>query len=116
MKPVRQKIHHVDQTHNTCMVMSGKGNIYPVDLNHYCKEINEGDTAIVTKAISGEWILVDVENKYPKPLDITDFPKDTDGCLNWIAYCQYLDVIEDMKPSERVRFDEYLKAKWEGHQ
>lgn len=111
MKPIRQTIHYVDD--DCCMVKSSKGNIYPVDLNHYCKQINVGDTALVTKSLNGEWLLVDVENKHTKPLDITDFPRDNTGCLNWIAYSQYLDVTEDMKPSEREEFDNYLKAQWE---
>ena len=115
MKPVRQEVHYVDD--DCCMVKSSKGNIYPVDLNHFCKSINVGDTALVVKSnVSKEWLLVDVEPKHPKPLDITDFPRDTDGCLNWVAYCQYQDLIKDMKPSERVEFDNYLKAKWEARQ
>ena len=108
MRQIRQKVHYVDQDHNTCMVMSGKGNIYPVDLNHYVKEINEGDTAIVTKAISGEWLLVDVEPKYPKQLDVTEFPRDENNCLAIIEYGKYLKVIEDMSESERVDFDNHL--------
>ena len=33
MKPVKQQIILVDQTHNTIMVESAKGNRYNVDLN-----------------------------------------------------------------------------------
>ena len=104
MKPIRQKVHYVDQTHNTCMVISGKGNIYPVDLNHYCKEINEGDTAIVTKSINGEWLLVDVEPKYPfsNPLDVTQFPRDDYNCLNIVEYGKYRKVFDELK-SDRER-------------
>ena len=112
MKPIRQKIHYVDPKHNTCMVMSGKGNIYPVDLNHYCKEIRPGDTAIVTKALSGEWLLVDVEPKYPRPLDVTEFPRDENNCLDIIAHSQYLQIIEGKSESERVRFDNMLLHKF----
>lgn len=113
MKPIAQEIVNIQTQYNTCMVKSSKGNIYPVDLNHYCKNIEVGDIALVTKSINGEWLLVDVENKHTEPLDITDFPRDNDGCLNWIAYCQYLDAIEDMSVSKRMEFDNYLKAKWE---
>ena len=88
--------------------MSGKGNIYPVDMNHYCKEINEGDQALVTKSLSGEWILVDVENKYPRPLDVTEFPKDNNGCLNVVEHCKYLNLIKDLSDKERVEFDNHL--------
>lgn len=104
MKPIRQKIHYVDPKHNTCMVMSGKGNIYPVDLNHYCKEIKPGDTGIVTKALSGEWILVDVEPKYPynQPLDITQFPRTDSNDLNHVEYYKYRKVFDDLN-SDRER-------------
>ena len=108
MKPIYQTIHLVDQEHNIVMVMSGKGNIYPVDMNHYCKEINEGDQALVTKSLSGEWILVDVENKYPRPLDVTEFPRDNNGCLNIVEHCKYLKLIESMPESKRVALDNHL--------
>ena len=108
MKPIKQTVHLVDPEHNMVMVMSGKGNIYPVDMNHYCKEIKEGDQALVTKSLSGEWILVDVEPKYPRPLDITEFPRDNDNCLNVVEHCKYLKLIKDMSESERVNFDNHL--------
>lgn len=110
MEPIKQTIHLVDQDNGMCMVMSGKGNLYPVSLNHYCKEINPGDTALVVKsAVSKEWLLVDVENKYPRHLDITEFPKDENNCLNWVEYHKYLDIIKDMPERERVEFDNHLK-------
>ena len=108
MKPIYQTVHLVDPDNNMVMVMSGKGNIYPVDMNHYCKEIHPGDQALVTKSLSGEWILVDVENKYPRRLDVTEFPRDTNNCLNVVEHCKYLKLIEDMSDSERVNFDNHL--------
>lgn len=109
MNPIPQTIHLVDQDNNICMVISGKGNIYPVDLNHYCKEIRPGDTAFVVKSsVSGEWLLVDVEPKYPKPLDVTEFPRDNNNCLNIVQHCKYLEVIRDMSESERVEYDNHL--------
>ena len=95
MNIIPQKVHLVDQDEGICMVISGKGNVYPVDLNHYCKDINVGDTAFVTKTLDGNWALVDVEPKYPKPLDVTEFPRDENNCLDMIARSQYLHVIED---------------------
>ena len=112
MKPIRQTVHHVDHDEGICMVMSGKGNVYPIDLNHYCNEIKEGDTAIVTKSISGEWLLVDVEPKYPAPLDVYEFPRDENNCLNIVQHCKYLEVIESMSESERVDFDNMLLRKF----
>jgi len=113
MNPIPQTIHLVDQDNNICMVISGKGNIYPVDLNHYCKEIHPGDTAFVVKSrVSGEWLLVDVEPKYPKPLDVTEFPRDENNCLDIIAHNQYLQIIEDKTESERVDFDNMLLRKF----
>lgn len=86
------------------MVMSGKGNIYPVDLNHYCKEIKEGDTAIVTKSLNGDWLLVDVEPKYPyaNPLDICQFPRTDSNDLNHVEYYKYRKIFDDLK-SDRER-------------
>ena len=108
MKPIYQTVHLVDHDNGMVMVMSGKGNIYPVDMNHYCKEIKEGDQALVTKSLSGEWILVDVEPKYPRRLDVTEFPRDNDNCLNVVEHCKYLKLIKDMSESERVNFDNHL--------
>ena len=51
MKPVKQQIILVDQTHNTIMVESAKGNRYNVDLNHYCGDINVGDTVCIIEAM-----------------------------------------------------------------
>ena len=112
MNVIPQKVHLVDQDEGICMVMSGKGNIYPVDLNHYCKEINVGDTAFVTKTLDGNWALVDVERKYPKPLDVTEFPRDENNCLDIIAHSQYLQIIEGKSESERVDFDNMLLRKF----
>ena len=108
MNIIPQKVHLVDQDEGICMVMSGKGTIYPVDLNHYCKEIHEGDTAFVTKTLDGNWALVDVESKYPKPLDVTEFPRDENNCLDIIAHSQYLQIIEGKSESERVEYDNHL--------
>lgn len=115
MKPVWQTVTDVSDC-GTCLVQNSKGQSYPCGINSYVKNIEVGDQALVSKSLSGEWIVIDVERKYSEPLDITDFPKASDGCLNWIAYCQYLDAIEDMKASERVEFDQYLKAQWEASQ
>ena len=112
MRAIRQKVHMVDLDLGICMVMSGKGNIYPIDLNRYCKEIKEGDTAIVTKSLEGDWILVDVEPKYPKPLDVTEFPRDENNCLDIVAHSQYLEIIEGKSESERVDFDNMLLRKF----
>ena len=109
---VWQTVIDVQPKYGTCLVESAKGNTYPAEINRLNKTINIGDKALVTKTLSGEWIVINVEHKYPRPLDIVDFPKAEDGCFNWIAYCEYLDAIEDMKPSERVEFDNYLKEKW----
>lgn len=108
MNIIPQKVHLVDQDEGICMVMSGKGTIYPVDLNHYCKDINVGDTAFVTKTLDGNWALVDVESKYPKPLDVCEFPRDNNNCLNVVQHCKYLEVIQDMSESERVEYDNHL--------
>ena len=108
MNVIPQKVHLVDQDEGICMVMSGKGTIYPVDLNHYCKDINVGDTAFVTKTLDGNWALVDVESRYPKPLDVTEFPRDNNNCLNVVQHCKYLEVIQDMSESERVEYDNHL--------
>ena len=112
MNVIPQKVHLVDQDEGICMVISGKGNVYPVDLNHYCKDINVGDTAFVTKTLDGNWALVDVEHKYPKPLDVTEFPRDENNCLDIIAHSQYLQIIEGKSESERVDFDNMLLRKF----
>ena len=112
MNILPQKVHLVDQDEGICMVISGKGTIYPVDLNHYCKDINVGDTAFVTKTLDGNWALVDVESKYPKPLDVTEFPRDENNCLDIVAHSQYLQIIEGKSESERVDFDNHLLRKF----
>ena len=103
MSLIRQTIHKIDRDNNLVFVISGKGNIYPVDLNHYCKDINEGDVAIVTKSISG-WLLVDVENKYPytEPLDVVQFPRLQGGDLNIVEYWHYRAEFDKLK-SDRER-------------
>ena len=107
MKPVWQTVIDVSDC-GTCLVESTKGNTYPCSINSYVKNIEVGDQALVSRSLSGEWVVIDIERKYPPHLDISEFPRDADNCLNWIEYCKYLDVIEDMKPSERVRFDNHL--------
>ena len=104
MKPVKQQIILVDQTHNTIMVESAKGNRYNVDLNHYCGDINVGDTALVTKDLSGSWIMVDVINKYPhaNPLDICQFPRTESNDLNHVEYYKYRKVFDELH-SDRER-------------
>lgn len=111
MKPIRQTIHLVDPNHNTVFVISGKGNIYHVDMNHYCKDIKPGDVAIVTKSINGDWLLVDVENKYPnaQPLDVTDFPRDEHNCLNMVEYWKYRKQFDQLKTdSKRNEMNTFL--------
>ena len=112
MKPVKQQIILVDQTHNTIMVESAKGNRYNVDLNHYCGDINVGDTALVTKDLSGSWIMVDISKKYPAPLDVCEFPRDENNCLDIVAHSQYLQIIDGKSESERVDFDNHLLRKF----
>ena len=104
MIPVKQRIILVDQTHNTIMVESAKGNRYNVDLNHYCGDINVGDTALVTKDLSGSWIMVDVINKYPytNPLDICQFPRTESNDLNHVEYYKYRKVFDELH-SDRER-------------
>ena len=104
MKPVKQQIILVDQTHNTIMVESAKGNRYNVDLNHYCGDINVGDTALVTKDLSGSWIMVDIINKYPhaNPLDICQFPRTESNDLNHVEYYKYRKVFDELH-SDRER-------------
>ena len=104
MKPVKQQIILVDQTHNTIMVESAKGNRYNVDLNHYCGDINVGDTALVTRDLSGSWIMVDVINKYPhaNPLDICQFPRTDSNDLNHVEYYKQRKVFDELH-SDRER-------------
>lgn len=111
MKPIRQTVHLIDETNNTVFVISDKGNIYPVDLNHYCKTIRPGDTALVTKTLDGSWALVDVENKYPnvQPLDVTDFPRDDNNCLNMVEYWKYRKQFDQLKTdSKRNEMNTFL--------
>jgi len=111
MKPVYQTVVNVDYDNATCMVQSRK-NIYPADINRLNKTINVGDEALVTKALDGTWIVIDVDPKYPAPLTVHDFPRDEHGDLNVIEHCKYLKLIEDMPESKRVRFDQYLRKKY----
>lgn len=98
--------------HGTCLVKNSKGQSYPAGINRLNKTIAVGDEALVTKSLSGEWIVIDVDHKTPRHLDITEFPKDEDNHLNWTAYFKYLKVIEDMPSNKRVNFDNYLRKKW----
>lgn len=111
MKPVYQTVVNVDYDNATCLVKSRK-NIYPADINRLNKTIKVGDEALVTKAVDGSWIVIDVEPKYPKPLDVVEFPRDENNCLNIVEHCKYLKLIEDMSESERVRFDNMLLRKF----
>ena len=111
MKPIPQTVHLVDEKNNTVFVISGKGNIYPVDLNHYCKDIRPGDVAFVTKTVDGSWTLVDVENKYPnvQALDVTDFPRDEHNCLNMVEYWKYRKQFDQLKTdSKRNEMNTFL--------
>ena len=112
MKPVYQTVVTVDMDNATCMVKSSRGNIYPADINRLNKSINVGDEALVTKALDGSWIVIDIEHKYPAPLDVVEFPRDENNCLDIIAHSQYLQIIEGKSESERVRFDNMLLRKF----
>jgi len=112
MNPVYQTVVNVDYDNATCMVKSSKNNIYPADINRLNKTINVGDGALVTKALDGTWIVIDVDPKYPKPLDVTEFPRDENNCLDIIAHSQYLQIIEGKSESERVDFDNMLLRKF----
>ena len=112
MKPVYQTVVTVDLDNATCMVKSSRGNTYPADINRLNKTINIGDEALVTKALSGEWVVIDVNHKYPAPLDVCEFPRDENNCLNIVQHCKYLEVIKGMSESERVRFDNMLLRKF----
>lgn len=110
MRIIKQTIVNIDPEHGTCMVESARGNRYPVELNRLTNA-EVGDQALVTKSL-GRWIMVDVEKKYPAPLTVHDFPRDSNGDLNVIEHCKYLKLIEDMPESKRVRFDQYLRNKY----
>lgn len=114
MIPILQEIVTVDRDNNMVMVKSAKGNIYPVSINRYVKSINVGDNALVVKSnVSREWLMVDVEPKTTyKPLDVSVFPRDSNGDLNIIEHCKYLQIIEGMSESEKRDFDNYLLNKW----
>ena len=112
MNPVYQTVVNVDYDNATCMVKSSKNNIYPADINRLNKTINVGDEALVTKALDGSWIVIDVNHKHPRQLDVTEFPRDENNCLNIVEHCKYLKLIEDMSESERVRFDNMLLRKF----
>ena len=75
MNPVWQTVINIDEPNGTCMVESAKGNRYPVELNRLCN-VEVGDDALVTKDLSGSWIMVDISKKDPAPLDVTEFPRD----------------------------------------
>ena len=107
MKPIWQSVITVDTDNGICMVESSKGNRYPVELNRLTN-VEVGDEALVTKSLGGEWIMVDISKKYPRPLDVTEFPRDDNNCLNVVEHCKYLKLIKDMSESERVNFDNRL--------
>ena len=107
MNPVWQTVINIDEPNGTCMVESAKGNRYPVELNRLCN-VEVGDDALVTKDLSGSWIMVDISKKYPAPLDVCEFPRDNNNCLNVVQHCKYLEVIQDMSESERVEYDNHL--------
>ena len=108
MNPVYQTVVNVDMDNATCMVKSARGNIYPAEINRLNKTISVNDEALVTKGLDGGWVVVDVKSKYPAPLDVTEFPRDNNNCLNVVQHCKYLEVIQDMSESERVEYDNHL--------
>ena len=108
MNPVYQTVVNVDMDNATCMVKSARGNIYPAKINRLNKTIAVNDEALVTKGLDGGWVVVDVEPKYPRPLDVTEFPRDNNGCLNVVEHCKYLNLIKDLSDKERVEFDNHL--------
>jgi len=109
MNPIYQTVIFVDKENAMCMVESSKGNKYPCLINRLNKDINEGDTALVTKDhLANEWVVIDVEPKYPAPLDVCEFPRDNNNCLNVVQHCKYLEVIKGMSESERVEYDNHL--------
>ena len=71
-----------------------------------------GSEALVTKGLDGGWVVVDVKSKYPAPLDVTEFPRDENNCLDIVAHSQYLQIIEGKSESERVDFDNMLLRKF----
>ena len=113
MNPIYQTVIFVDKGNAMCMVESSKGNKYPCLINRLNKDINVGDTALVTKDhLANEWVVIDVEPKYPKPLDVVEFPRDENNCLDIVAHSQYLQIIEGKSESERVEFDNMLLRKF----
>ena len=108
MNPVYQTVVNVDMDNATCMVKSARGNIYPADINRLNKTIAVNDEALVTKGLDGGWVVVDVKSKYPAPLDVTEFPRDENNCLDIIAHSQYLQIIKGKSESERVQYDNHL--------
>ena len=112
MKPIYQTVVTVDTDNATCMVKSARGNIYPADINRLNKTIDVGDEALVTKGLDGRWVVIDIEHKYPAPLDVVEFPRDEYNCLNIVQHAQYLKVIEGKSESERLDFDNMLLRKF----
>ena len=112
MNPVYQTVVNVDMDNATCMVKSARGNIYPAEINRLNKTIAVNDEALVTKGLDGGWVVVDVKSKYPAPLDVTEFPRDENNCLDIVAHSQYLQIIKDKTESERVDFDNMLLRKF----
>ena len=104
MEPIYQTVVNVDMDNATCMVKSSRGNIYPADINRLNKTINVGDEALVTKALDGSWIVIDIEPKYPyaNPLDITQFPRTDSNDLNHVEYYRYRKIFDGLH-SDRER-------------
>ena len=114
MKPVWQTVVHVSTNTGDCLVESRRGNSYPVQLNNV-PDVQVGDKALVSKAIDGSWIILRVKKENnSQHLDISDFPRDDDGNLNWIEYHKYLSIIERMREPERIRFDNHLREAFKG--
>ena len=106
---VTQKVHHLSPEEGKVFLESRLGIVYPVDMNHYIKSLEPGDTVVVE---TGTWKILDIQQNTIPILDITEFPRTKNGDLNHIAYLQYLKAIEEMKESDRIRFDEYLIKKY----
>ena len=106
---VTQKVHHLSPEEGKVFLESRLGTVYPVDINHYIKSLEPGDTVVVEM---GTWKILDIQQQTVPMLDITEFPRTKNGDLNHIAYLQYLKAIEEMRESDRIRFDEYLIKKY----
>ena len=106
---VTQKVHHVSPEEGKVFLESRLGTVYPVDMNHYIKSLEPGDTVVIE---TGTWKILDIQQQTVSMIDITEFPRTETGDLNHIAYMEYLQAISDMTESDRIRFDEYLIKKY----